>query len=465
MNMKIAKLSMDAGDKTRFEIIGKSSIKYHLKANHEVEAKRWFWALNNAIQFAKDEARQEQQRLSKEAEAARQAISEHRARDSTSDLHKTPSATGETRLGDKILVSGTPIGIPASNASRTSFQPSVQASSVAGDDVGSAFGSYGASVAANNDIAKVTIATPTIPGDMDEDEDYGDDASSHELRPAPKDAFAITANSADLQLDILYQVSEALRDQAANKPETALGEPTVEQAISTYLSAVQSLKSMVGNLQRISKDRDAYWQYRLDREGDMRRMWEESMAKVVREQEELEGRIGESEEKRKRTKKALREALEDAEFQGRPGNAHILSPTQHEKPQEVKEDEISELPAPRVQRRVSKAASGIRRRSTIATMTDLSDSDSDLDEEFFDAVGAGEVPVTTMPLSPPPTEPTPVPEKKEPEAEKERIAVTDPSSAFAGYEDPIRKRLNMDADDRPKISLWVGNQPEAQRCY
>ena len=46
--MKIAALNMDAQDKTRFEIQGKSSVKYHLKANHVVEAKRWFWTLNNA---------------------------------------------------------------------------------------------------------------------------------------------------------------------------------------------------------------------------------------------------------------------------------------------------------------------------------------------------------------------------------------------------------------------------------
>lgn len=29
------------------------------------------------------------------------------------------------------------------------------------------------------------------------------------------------------------------------------------------------------------------------------------------------------------------------------------------------------------------------------------------------------------------------------------------ATAWAGYEDGPRKRLAMDADDRPKISLWV----------
>jgi hypothetical protein len=71
--MRIGKLYMDPQDKQRFEIQGKSSVKYHLKANHQVEAKRWYWALNNAIQWAKDEAREEEKRANRDQEALKQA--------------------------------------------------------------------------------------------------------------------------------------------------------------------------------------------------------------------------------------------------------------------------------------------------------------------------------------------------------------------------------------------------------
>jgi hypothetical protein len=71
--MRIAKLYMDPQDKQRFEIQGKSSVKYHLKANHQVEAKRWYWALNNSIQWAKDEAREEEKRATQDQEALKQA--------------------------------------------------------------------------------------------------------------------------------------------------------------------------------------------------------------------------------------------------------------------------------------------------------------------------------------------------------------------------------------------------------
>jgi oxysterol-binding protein 1 len=389
MNMKIAKLSMDPQDKTRFEIVGKSSVKYHLKANHEVEAKRWFWALNNSIQWAKDEARQEEQRAIKEADAARQAISEQRSRESA-----------EHRKSERLTSSGL-VAATVPNLSKPGHPPS---------SVGSVIESQ-VSVK-NQDIA--------IPGDVEDDEEYGDDASSHELRPTQKDAFAITAHSAGLQLDILSQVSLAMQYKITSEPETPIGESSIQQAISTYSSAVQSLQSMIGDLQKISKDRDAYWQYRLDRETDMRRMWEESMAKVVKDQEELEGRIGLTEERRRRTKRALREALD---VDNRPENT-------------ATQTEVEPV------RRGS--GSNILRRPTITTIADLSESESDLDEEeFFDAVGAGEVPISPMPILSPK------------ESEKEIIKDNKLASSFIGYEDGIRKRLKMDADDRPKISLWV----------
>jgi oxysterol-binding protein 1 len=103
--MKIAKLYMDPQDKLRFEIQGKSSVKYHLKANHQVEAKRWYWALNNAIQWAKDEAREEEKRQKQESDALKQAKMDQVERSHSKELDaisttssrpvsKTP-ATGE----------------------------------------------------------------------------------------------------------------------------------------------------------------------------------------------------------------------------------------------------------------------------------------------------------------------------------------------------------------------------------
>ena len=428
MNMRIAKLTMDSSDKTKFEILGKSSVKYHLKANHSVEAKRWFWALNNAIQWSKDEAKEEQQKA-KQENAARQALAE-RAKDTSPD--KGAAAVSSA-------------GMSTEEVSRPSVRlPAAVAASIAGDDVASGYDSYEASVVNDGPQRKTTL----MPGEAEPDDDEAD-VNSAELKPVPKDAFNITAHSADLQLDILGQVSKALHDQVVTNPTMPVSDPMVGQALETYSSAVQSLKSMVGDLLRIARDRDRHWQVRLDREGDLRRLWEESMTRVAREQEALEGRIGESEEKRKRTKRALRDALDES-----TGTLSSSRRVTIQDPPETQKGDVGRARAVSSSEEPSPEQAFKRPRSTIAELTELSDSDSDADEEFFDAVGAGEVPVESMPTSPvPSSQETPATASLS-SLREDKTVVLAPS--FAGYEDGVRERLKMEADDRPKISLWVG---------
>ena len=208
---------------------------------------------------------------------------------------------------------------------------------------------------------------------------------------------------------------------------------------------------MIGDLWKIARDRDAYWQYRLDREADMRRLWEDSMAKIAREQEELEGRIGESEEKRRMTKRALREALDGSIISELPGDATVAADEADGEPAAVDASQDS-MAGDR-----TKSVGSLmfrRRRGTFAALKQISDSDSEADEEFFDAVDAGEVEILdTLPLSPPGA-PTPPPFMSVEETKGDVVAVKFQSS-YAGYEDPPRKRLKLDADERPKISLWV----------
>jgi len=415
MNMRIAKLSMDAEDKSKIGIEGKSSVKYFLKANHNVEAKRWFWSLNNAIQWAKDEAREEQKREAQQTQATRQAISEHKA-----DLAASSNRLAPTTAVDQMSESFVSLRMPPGSVTATSIADDASASG---------------SVDFNARQPGRSRGPTAIAGDLDEEDDFGDDASDHEVQPVPRDAFDITAHSAGLQLKLLSQVSGALQAQSTSNPHLPISDPSIKTAVSTYDSAVKTLQGMVLDLLRISKDRETYWQYKLDRETDMRRLWEESMAKLAYEQEELEGRIGESEEKRKATKKALREVLEESTI--------VESATKRENlnSHDSTEEDFSRA--------------GISRRKTVTTLHDLSDLESDDDEEFFDAVGAGEVPIEPMPKSPPPS--TPVAEAPtDVLADASRSQANDDIvSSFRGYEDPLRTRLALDADNRPQISLWV----------
>ena len=445
INMKITTLHMDPQDKTKFEIQGKSSVKYHLKANHAVEAKRWFWALTNAIQWTKDEAKEEQKQKQRQAEQMRKA----KFGDTSPPVDGKSSETGpiSTTLG----------GAPStSTSSRVNVQEATtQPPSVTNDGEGSVR-SYGESVTVNEATQPTgEYGALKDPDQLGDEEDDGDDASSHELRPASKDAFNITAHSANLQLSLLAQVSAALQAECSKGSTTPISDPTVAQAVSTYESAVQSLRDLVGDLLKISRDRDAYWQYRLDREADARRLWEDSMAKVAKEQEALEGRIGESENKRKRTKRALREALEGTSLPPSRAGSQRSSEDQQEIEgafAELQRDQnLTVLPR---RKSIGVRESG-RRKSTIASLTNLSDSDSEEDEEFFDAVDAGEVEVTILPPALP--SPPPVSRKgdERPVEDLREAKLVEISPSFKGYEDPIRQHLKLDPNNRPPRSLWV----------
>lgn len=433
INMRIAKLYMDPQDKQRFEIQGKSSVKYHLKANHEVEAKRWYWALNNAIQWSKDEAREEVKRTQQDQEALKQAKIEQLDKRLTKEGDNSSLASSKL-TSSRNLAPATSLGVPMS----TQDTASRSGQSVVEDGPES---TYDPSVG-GHELGKMAshIGTTTAVDDVDDDEEYGDDTSSHEIRPQNKDAFNITAQSARLQLDLLAQVSTALQQEKTKNPTLQISDPMMLQALSSYESAVGNLKGLVGDLLRISRDRDAYWQYRLDREANVRRMWEESMAKVAREQEELENRMGEAEAKRRKTRRALREALEDYHA----GDEKRLSRASDDFV-EAEEDQ------PRLKSQTSEQA--LRRKATLANIAaDMSDSDSEDDDEFFDAVGAGEVEVVELPVQTVDEGSKETPADKVDLFESKHMEI---ATGFAGYENGPREKLAMDDDDRPKISLWV----------
>lgn len=445
INMRIARLHMDPQDKTRFEIQGKSSVRYHLKANHVVEAKRWFWSLNNAIQHTKDEAKEDEKRRTMDADKLRQAKLE--AADNSDGLSLTstrktlPSALGVSENGGKSVRS----------TGRST-----------GDDGGSAYESPDASEMGDNLSRQPTQTAGTTMIGAEEDMD-GDDASDDEIHaPTNKDAFNITAQSAKLQLDLLAKVSSALKTEKIKNPGLKISEPEVDQALTTYETAVSSLSSMVADLLKIARDRDAYWQYRLDREADARRMWEDSMMKVAAEQEGLQKDLEVSEEKRKKTKRVLKETLEgQATPPSRPdtsGLGRAPSVQFTEALEQVALNRESRASTFGARRKSVGVRDGARRMSVIAQYTDLSDSESGDDDEFFDAVGAGEVEVMPAPLM----SPLPVAVSSLAKAETDPISAVDERAqkqrqiepSYAGYEDGTRKKLNMDADNRPKISLW-----------
>ncbi|POS87115.1 hypothetical protein EPUL_002111 [Erysiphe pulchra] len=462
INMRIAKLHMDPTEKTKFDILGKSSVKYNLKANHEVEAKRWFWALNNSIQWTKDQAREEERQRKKNAELLRAAKVENSC--SSSNKESAGDVTSETTSIIDLHRNSTQVNrlIPSNTKNvKTSLGNGFSMH----DDETAISVSYensfnGDRDKAQNGIDKTHFNMVDNDDDDDDDEDESDPGVSNS-----KDAYDITAQSVKLQLEVMGQVNTALQVQQDKNPELPISDPSIISVSQTFDSLIGNLQGLIGDLVKISKDRDAHWQYRIEREINIRRMWEENMTTFAQEQELLEAKFGEAEEKRKLTKRALREAIQGkSPLRKNSQNTAIISPLSDQaiSPEQTRIPNSPELKrTPEIvsvhenhengssSRRVDTKHKPLRAKAILADMGSLSDSESD--EEFFDAVDAGEVKLTPKIFLQPSSS---LRSNKEQDQLPTISEDYDISSSFRGYEDGVRKKLKLDVDDRPKVSLW-----------
>lgn len=450
--MKIAKINMDPHDNQRFEVHGKSSVKYHLKASHVVEAKRWFWTLNNAIQWAKDEAKEEERMRKQEEETLKHRKAEQADKSGHLYLEPLDRVNTSNSIHDDRSTRNRPHFYDSSlSASRlTLLEPSTAAASTADEAEFSPSDMRRPSVMTDNGKARSHIDGSVGDDNTVDDGEFADDASYQSIKPVGRDAFNITAHSISLQLDLLMQVAVAFKAEQTSHPDLAIGDPTVMQAIASYDAAVQSLRGLVSDLLKISKDRDAYWQYRLSREANMRRLWEESMTHIAKEQAALEGKIGEAEDKRRRAKKALREVLRNAESSdGRPltagGQTRIT--VSNEVVDEIKREEAElSMAGPEL--------TAAKPKTNTIDFADLSESEPEDQDEFYDAMDASNVEVVNSMHTAPEASAASVKEDAHDDGPR-NAKMKDVEIAFTGYEDPPRQRLKLDMDNRPKISLWV----------
>lgn len=427
--MRIAKLHIDPADKQRFEIHGKGSVKYHLKANHIVEAKRWYWTLNNAIQQAKDEARLDERKKQEDAEV----MGRLREQAQTDEAADSEAASVFENRGRHSKAASVKLASHAGKRTSVMTTPSLYGDHYQSD--------------ASAAYAPKPYTLPTE-GDLGDDEDDGidddDDSSRGPDEPPTTDSLLLTAHSARLQLDLLSQVALALQFAHADNPDLKLGDPSVVAALSSYETAATNLKQLINDLLSMSKERDSYWRYRMEKEVGLRRLWEENMMKLAEEQEALEGQVVGERERRKRTKRTLRKVLRrDSDKISRLeiGAAHTV-------------DDGADILDTRLQQ-IELNQEG----STKSLKIDEDEiSDSDESDQFFDAIDAGEVEVVKE-------MPTNVPvDVEEGEVQGSLLSLRSQrlvaiKTSFVGYDDPPRARLAMDADDRPKISLWVSTRP------
>lgn len=188
------------------------------------------------------------------------------------------------------------------------------------------------------------------------------------------------------------------------------------------------------------KDREKWFKRRYEREVEAKKMWEENMRSVVSSQAELEQQLAETQRQATRRKKALKE-LKSSVIAG------VASPTAEHPPP------VPPIPSGSPRGEGSTAPAAPATASAVAVpgfqeIDDLIESSEDEEDDFYDAVESGTVPVRIeTPLQSPDHKDFP----KDFEMTDERMLEIE---SYQGYK-TLRDRLPITSDDRPPVSLWA----------
>jgi len=368
--MKHAKLKLDNSDKQKFEIVSGGrggTVRYHLRANHPVEANRWIFALTQAIQAA---------------------------------------------TADSVSIGGEDVGGPmhSRTTSTSDIRPAVGVRSTNSLDL-------------RPKISNMTNSSAASINTEDDSDEYPAD----EGEEPHKGDFEVTAHSAQVQLEILEKLLGSLSqgDQRL-RTESGVETPAIEDPVIIIKKTASSLHGTLDELVRMSQTRDTYWRTQLEREKELRRLWEENMETLAEEQEHMEEAMNNAIEQRRLTKRALR-AMSIAVQQPDKGAEYIrrLSISEKDRPTLQNPEDIAPPEA-------------------LAAVISASEDE----DEFFDAISSevatlAEEPSVPVIVSPPPS-------KKEVSTKEQELQLS-----IHGYEGPVRTKFEkLDKDNRPKISLW-----------
>lgn len=331
----------------------------------------------------------------------------------------------------------------------------------------------------------------------DDDTFNGDD---DELVPRADD-FELLANSTKTQLELSVQLVDSLsvsipeRIVAASTSESSGRPASIISATSSRQGEVKealkgslaSLGSMLEEYIDVVAQRERFFQRKYEREIEAKRLWEENMKEVAAQhalvEEELK-KVGRDSTRRKRALQEVRANLSSPALTPRQSvlgvdslpsvDRQLAEEGALELPPLLIDAAVSPSPSPSHPRlntlttdshSTSRALSPTSRRHRASTInpslnpTELEqivdsalvgegddDSESD-DDEFFEAIEAGSLPISpTSPIDGPPPPILPL------IAEKYMTEMD--LTPYKGYEN-LRTKLPIDNDNRPPVSLWA----------
>lgn len=287
---------------------------------------------------------------------------------------------------------------------------------------------------------------------------FGNEEGQNGHKTAPhQENFVLLENSAKAQIEACEQLVSSM----STDPATQARQADVKEALR---QSIKRLQAMYDEYVDHVKDREQWFCRRYESEIEARRLWEDNLAHLAKQQAELESELQREAQKGSRRKKELKN------LQARSQSPSLASPPATARPPLPEEGESSYMGRDRSDTVTGPpSSSGAGQSAAAATAAGAAvaggagaaaatkgadagedESSDDDDDEFFEAVDSGQL---EMSVDPPLTEPTSAVfhEKDLPEEIKAKLSEKD--LVYAGYKHP-RTELPIGVDDRPDVSLW-----------
>ncbi|GAA5924058.1 hypothetical protein JCM3775_005584 [Rhodotorula graminis] len=422
ISMSVAKLDPPGSDKLKFTISnklgGKSAPAFYLKGNHPVEVMRWCDALRQSIELATGDSNG----LTRSTTA-----NSLQAPAASSDGGRRPSST--TTLADGL-------GSPAESDRANSI-----------------------------------------------DEDNDTVADDDDVVPHADD-FHLMEQSIKTQIELAQKLVASLGSSSG-------GSSDAQDALRRSLV---SLDQLFDDYVGVVNERERYFARRYDKEVHAKRMWEESMKEVAAQHAAIEVELHKASRENTRRKRALQEVRanlgavspglsprqsivgedERPDLRTLPSNGNaplpspLRSPTIVVPPSLSRTSSATDTPT----RKAPVSLSPTRMRSRAATMQPLApaeleqivqdalvneegveSSDSDTDDEFFEAVEAGNLPIAGEDGDEGQSGGGGAAREPKRAAPAQELIDKVDMVPYKGYEQ-LRDKLPITNDDRPPMSLW-----------
>lgn len=427
IGLRHAAVKLDSSEKYKFEIRTPST-RFHLKASHSAETNKWVWALQNAITAVRDEEKGKAATKHKNLQGSKE---EKPSADGllvvdTSAVTKMPPST---EMAEKM---NSPVPSQSSVSPRSSNQNHLRVTSAAG----------------LNDENGWLVNDLNTKGDEDSSEDdYGaDEAIMKGPQISAESIIARLGAVKDLMTMLVFQVNDE----------------TMRDAIATAQGSIDVLSSDVVMLQRQAQAHLGKLKLDLERSDKGQRDWASNYRDLEVQYENLEGQIHSLRKLHSPTNAAPDDDDEGDEFFDTVDSEQQLKSSssksaQHDAPKPASNaDTMSQSTKstktfePQSQPSESKGSSSNTELAVAASAAGLAgagaaagtaSADKDKNENkpsSFQDSKATEDHTSTG----------------ESELQRKVLERIEKEKTFAGYDQPPRERLTLDADNRPKMSLW-----------